>query len=221
MLSESLEINPKQYKFLRIRELTKTMWPGKLYKDENKTLKKLSISFGTTLLIEWLESPDISTFTGCHIYLAERNVKEKKNENIVSCFFDAGACPNIDQFYFFALQVLKKDWDLADVTLGKFKPQNFEWEVIKDPRPVEERGRLLKNKGNNTVQGIYNLKKQPVLLKDGDFISVRFDKQDGAIQDNFFCEDDVAARQEYLQRKQAKKPVRPARPEKAIKIGDF
>lgn len=221
MIADNEKINPNKKIHLRIRELTKTMWPGKIYKEENKTIKKLSISFGSTLLVQWLESPEVYSFTGVNLYVSERNTIEKKYENIVSGFFDPGACPNIDQLYVFALGLLKKDWAVTEITLAKFKSQNFEWEVLKDSRAPEEKGKLINSKGSGTAQGIFNLKKQPYLIKDGDLIAVRHDTDPGALEDNFSCETDQTSREEYLKRKQSIKKPKVARPEKSIKIGDF
>lgn len=221
MLLSNQEINPRSLPFMRIREVTKTLWPGKVYKEDSKGLKKLSISFGANLLAEPKETADPGSFTGIYIYLCERNTIEKKIENIVSSFFDAGGCPNIDHLYDFAIKKLGKDWDIGKITLARFKSQSFEWEIIKDDRKAEERGKLLGAKANNTGQGIYNLKKGPYFLKDGDLITVKFNG-DEENDDDFVCEGDAKAREEYFKRKQAsKKTNRPARPEKSIKIGDF
>ena len=222
ILYDNPEINPNKLEFMRVRELTKTMWPGKVYKEDNKSIKKLSISFGATLIVEFLENPDVISYSGVYIYIGQRNVAKKINENIISCYFDAGVSPNIDHLYDFAIKKMNKEWKISDVTLGKFKSHNFEWEIIKDARSPEERGQLLNAKSSNTAQGIYNLKKQPYLLKDGDLISIRYDKDEGALEDNFVCESDALCRQEYQKRKNsAKKSQKPARPEKSIKIGDF
>lgn len=225
ILNDTQGANEEKKGVLRVRELMKTLWPGKVYKDDHKSLKKLSISFGANLLIEWVDCDEVTSYTGAHIYIAIRNLAEKKIQDIIPCYFDGGATPNIDHLYQFVLRILKKDWELSDITLAKFKSQNFEWEIIKDPRQAEEKGNLLNVRPSNTSQGIYNLKKQPYLIKDGDLIAVRYDKEEGATEDNFVCMTDAANREEYLKRKIAsKKPgkgKREARPEKSIRIGDF
>lgn len=221
MLKTNPELNPSNKEHIRIRELTKTLWPGKVYKEENKSIKKLSITFGANLLVEPLDLADSGSFTGIHIFIGERNSIDKSNKNIVQSFFDAGASPSIDHLYKHVIEALGKDWELGKITVARFKANSFEWEILKDERTAEEKGKLLGVKGSSTAQGVFNLKKKPYFIKDGDFFSVKLDDEENK-NDDFVCKGDNEARKLYMSHRQNQsKGKKPAKPEKSIKIGDF
>ena len=70
---------------------------------------------------------------------------------------------------------LDQDFDLKEVTLAVYKPHKFEWEVVKDKRPRDEKGELLcaAPLDPRNAKGLYNVRKPPVLLKDGEIIAIR------------------------------------------------
>jgi hypothetical protein len=97
---------------------------------------------------------------------------------------------------------------------------------LKDPRPTGERGDLLATPTENakTAKAFENVRKQPLLVKDGALIALRNDLDvPGGIKDDFQSEEDAKAREVYLKMKnegqKAKRRKRPnAAPEKAIQI---
>eukprot|EP00358_Blepharisma_japonicum_P007326 CAMPEP_0202945156 /NCGR_PEP_ID=MMETSP1395-20130829/6110_1 /ASSEMBLY_ACC=CAM_ASM_000871 /TAXON_ID=5961 /ORGANISM="Blepharisma japonicum, Strain Stock R1072" /LENGTH=107 /DNA_ID=CAMNT_0049644825 /DNA_START=3064 /DNA_END=3387 /DNA_ORIENTATION=+ len=107
--------------------------------------------------------------------------------------------------------------------MAKYKSHSFDWEIIKDERSPNERGSLINVKNNKSGVGIYNLKKAPVLLKEGDLIAVKFNGDDPMGVDDFGCEVDQVLKEEYRKRQNGdgKKAPKKAKPEKAIKIADF
>ena len=215
------DLNPLNKPFIRIREITKTMWPGKVYKEDNKSLKRLAISFGSNLLVEPLDIEDSNSFTGLHIFIGLRDSKARINQNIIESYFDAGACPNIDHLYKHILDLYKLQLEFSSITLARFKANSFEWEIMKDERLDEEKGKLIGVKANTTATGIFNLKKKPFFIKDGDFFSLKINDEEN-LNDDFGCVGDAEAREAYLKRRQTVgKDKKVKKAEKAIRIGDF
>ena len=208
---------------IRIRERTNTYWFGKVYREDSKSLKKLNIGFGATLVVQLLNSPDTSSQTALHLFVAERLVEQKEIGPMVSCVFEGGPTPNVDKLYKFCLETLGKDWNLRDVTLAKFVAHKFEWQVVEDQRDPSEKGSLLNQvKAAKSAQGIYNLRKGPFQLKDGDLIALRNEQLNISGQDDFQCVSDKKKKEEYLKNKREQhEETAPQRPERAIKIGDF
>lgn len=208
---------------LRLRERTKTLWFGKVFREDHKTIKKQNISFGYNLVVQVLPEPETLTQNGIFLYVCERKVNEKTRGELHEAYFDPQSTPNIDHLYEFALETLQKDWKTSDLTLAKYRNHLFDWEIIKDDRRPEERGTLMISKPNNNLKGIYNLKKAPVLLKEGDLIAVKHNLDDTNNIDDFSCEIDQYLKENYKKNKpgEGKKAPRKVKPERGIKIADF
>ena len=84
-------------------------------------------------------------------------------------------CPTIDHLISACIDALNVETDIKNVTLAVYRPHRFEWEVVKDKRPRDERGELLCKEPLDPrhAKGLYNVRKPPVLLKDGEIIAIR------------------------------------------------
>lgn len=213
----------KTYLHMRLRERTKTFGFGKIYR-ENKTLRKLNVLYDSEIVAEMLESPEELGQNALALYICARNVQAKENAPLYKAIFDAGPSPNIDHLYKFCIETLNKPWSISKVTLAKYISHSFEWKVIEDTRPDMEKGTHFFYKPNKNVGGLYDLRKKPTLLRDGDIICIRNEDENPDKSDDFSSPKDLEARLRYQQLKSAsssKSQARPARKERTIKIAEF
>ena len=89
------------------------------------------------------------------------------------------------------------------MTLAVYKPHKFEWEVVKDKRVRDEKGELLNSETGNprTAKGIENVRKPPVVLKDGELIALRNETENADRRDDFQSDKDAEAKAASLKAK--------------------
>lgn len=212
----------KTFAHLRLRERTKMFGFGKIYR-ENKTLRKLNLLYDSEIVGEVLDRPEELSSSAIALYICARNVAKGDNELTDKTIFDAGPTPNIDHLYMFCIEKLKKEWPVQKVTLAKYIPHSFEWKVIEDLRPEHEKGTYLNYKSAKNIAGIYDLRKKPTLLRDGDLICIRNEDENPNQNDDFHSPKDLEARIRYQNLKSAQKSSQPRiiRKERQIRIAEF
>mmetsp|Transcript_13245 Transcript_13245/g.24821 ORF Transcript_13245/g.24821 Transcript_13245/m.24821 type:complete len:1121 (+) Transcript_13245:1588-4950(+) len=214
------ELNAPAPEYLRLRERTKFGFPGRILKEAGKSLRKINITVAANIVAQILTSPEQLSNNSLSLFVCERLSRDRDFGSFKEILLDVGASPNIDQLYDAVLRGLELDWPIADVTLAKYVPHEFIWDVMKDSRKPGERGSLLQRKvGKGTeVAGIFNLRKAPINLKEGDLIAIRLNSISEG--DDFQSEKDLLAREIWLkgQEENKKRPKRPKAVEKGVKI---
>jgi hypothetical protein len=216
------ELSAPAPEYLRIRERNKLGFQGRVLRESSKSLRKLNYTVSADFLIQVLPMPEQLPANALSLFACERLVPLMDFGPFREVLLDVGASPNIDQLYEAVLTALELPWPRSGVTIAKYVPHEFGWETIKDARSPAERGNLITTKVAKgkaaAVAGIYNLKKAPVNLKEGDLLAVRLDSTAG--EDDFQSERDMQARDLYLAAKKAtsKKSKRKLAPEKGVSI---
>ena len=192
----------KSSECIRLRERTKTGHYGKIYREDGKSLKTLKISYGSEVVCQAFEEPEQYT-SGLGLFVSVRDSAARTTSKPKECTFDGSPNPTIDDLYSFVLSVTDLPWNLCDLALAKYVPHMFTWEPIDDPREASQRGSLLGTPSTKSKSGIYNLKKSPVNLKEGDLIAVKHTLDDPGNTDDFSCEGDRVRREEVAAEKRA------------------
>lgn len=200
---------------IQLRERTKTGHYGRLYREEAKSLKNLHISYNSEIVVQALASPPPYS-QGLSLFLCIRDSISKTTTRPKECLFEGRPSPTIDDMYSFVIASLGLEWNINDVMLAKYVPHQFSWEVIEDDRETASRGNLLGNPPTKASGGIYNLKKSPVNLKEGDMLVIR--KVSESQEDDFYCEGDKARREAFMASKPGGKSNRSAKKEKSVQI---
>lgn len=200
---------------LQLRERTKTGHYGRIYREEAKSLKNLHISYNSEIVVQALSAPAPYS-QGLSLFLCVRDSVAKTTTRPREYLFEGRPSPTVDDMYSFAVTSLRLDWDITDVMLAKYVPHQFSWEVIEDDRETARRGNLLGNPPAKASGGIYNLKKAPVNLKEGDMLVIR--KVSESEEDDFYCEGDKARREAYMASKPSGKATRKSKKEKPVQI---
>lgn len=199
--------------YVRLRERTKTGHYGRIYREDSKSLKNLHISYNSEIVIQSVPGP---IPPGLSLFLCIRDHVSHTTSKPKEFFFEGSANPTIDDMYSFAISGLGLDWSVSDVVLGKYVPHMFVWEVIEDQRGREERGTLMGSAPVKGTGGIYNLKKAPVNLKEGDMLVIRL--REGLEEDDFDSEELRVRREAYQAGKPTPKPGKKGRKEKPVQI---
>lgn len=207
---------------LRIRERTDAFWFGKIFRENEKSLMYHGINFGSCLAVQILSNPDEFKQGSLQIYFSEWMNEFHKRGPPIEVFFDAGQSPSIDKLYQCVLDTLHPDYNIQDITLAIYKSNYFEWELIQDTRKKAERGNLMNHRSNKNSKGIYNLRKTPYFLKEGELIAIKYyDKN--ALSDEDFVKALNEERGEDMIMNFPDIEIKPRKndKEKAIKIAEF
>lgn len=184
----------------------------------------MGINSDKQLVLQVLEVPEDLGANDLAFLCQLRDVPNRDFGPPVEVIMRSAVCPTVDHLSQACIEALSLEVDIKDVTLAVYKPHRFEWEVVKDKRPRDEKGGLLSAEPGDprSSKGLFNVRKPPVLLKDGEIIAMRNEQDNIDHRDDFQSDKNKEAKEAFIkakqQKKQAGKRKRPVGPEKGISI---
>ena len=144
---------------IRIREVTKTMHFGKIYRDGASPLKKCGIKQNAHLLCELLSEPQHYSEASILIYLRKRKINERVYEPMKMEFIDMpGPYPTLEKLKLACAKAYGLDPEKTSI--AKYVPYQFTWEKITPPKPFE-------GKKKKKAKSADNISQPPYLFKEG------------------------------------------------------
>lgn len=144
---------------MRVRELLKTMFLGKIYRDGLSTIKKHGIIQNSHLVIEILNEP-VEDYSASKIllYLKKRVVKDRTYENYRIEFLEIpGEYPTLPKLKEVCAKIYNLDPE--KITLAKYLTYCFSWKEIIP--------QVAKGKKPKKGKALDDLRQPPCLLKEG------------------------------------------------------
>lgn len=143
------------------------MYFGRILRDNKKTLKQLNVKDRTSIVVQVLDEPEVLEPDTYVLLFSQRDVANQTYINQREVRFKG---TKLSELRDKAREVFEVQ-DNEEVEIAKHVPHAFEWKWLQEDEIVSE-----KRKKNKTVEirvGDQDLKKFPILLKDGDQIGVR------------------------------------------------
>lgn len=186
----------ESHNFIRIREKTFNGFFGRIFRENEKTLKQHGIKDRGSLVIQILTEEEVLGPDDFILTFSRRDTLNRTYVDLVQVKLTA---TRISDLQLKALELFGgEDSTVASIKIAKHVPHQFEWKVW---NPDEELEIKQKKKTIKVRAGDQDVKKPPLLLKDGDEIGVLID---GSAEDDMQTEADVQAA-EVFKIKQAEK----------------
>ncbi len=164
------------------------MFFGRIIRDQTgeKTLKNLALPNQAQLVVQVLAEPEYLDPNTMILLICKRNLTDKTygEKREFKFTFPEKELPTIPHLLTSCKQHMGLSQD-EKVSIAKYVPHAFEWKWLNpDEVLIEKRGK--KNKVEvKTPAAEVDLRKVPYLLKDGDIIGLRIEKEEGAHDDDF------------------------------------
>jgi len=203
---------------LRIREMRKDLSFGKIYRGNNKTLKKFAFETNMNIVAQVMDKSENLSENSIVLLLRKRQVDSQTYSRAEEFIWEAGKEPTIEDLKKAVLAFKGLEAGIEGVELAKYIPHEFQWlhvskEVIereRDSKKAKKGG----NKGNKNKkaakdvpekeavnQQAENLRKAPYVLHDGDVIGYRLEVENVEKKDDFQTQEDEERRKNFLAEK--------------------
>ena len=174
--------NLENQNFIRVREKTFNGFFGRIFRDNEKTLKQQGIKDRGTLVVQILHEEEVLEPNDYVLTYCKRDSVNRIYTDLVQVKLRA---LNINDLQLKALELFgSEDATVSSIKIVKHVPHQFEWKVLD---PDEEVSFKQKKKTVKQRAGDMDLKKPPLLMKDGDQIGVLVN---GSSEDDMQTEDD-------------------------------
>lgn len=193
---ESLSKDIESNQFIRLREKQSNGFFGRIFREGNKTLKQHGVKDRSSLVIQILDEAEVLGPDDFVLFYSKRDSENRLYTETRQVKLNA---KKISDLQMTALQLFGNDDSTVDsMKIVKHVPHQFEWKVLD---PNEEVTYKQKKKTIKTRAGDLELKKPPLLLKDGDHIGVLVD---GSVVDDFQTDADKDAAEAFRVQKELK-----------------
>ena len=115
---------------LRVREILKNMYFGKILINNTSPLKAQGIYPGFHLLCHELSAPESMSGNELQLYITKRNIENKLYGPQIETLVQFEKFPTFQSIVDHCKEVLK----LTNITIAKYIPHKFTWEKIKPPK---------------------------------------------------------------------------------------
>jgi len=200
---------------IRIREMRKDMFFGKILRNDQKQIKKFDLSTNSSVVVQFLSQPENLDENDIVLLLRKRNVSAKSYDNYQEFIFKATREPTISELKGSVISFKQLGIPEDELELAKYHPHEFSWAQI-DKKAIENERKSKSNrskkggkKGNkkgpkqeiDTQPLIENLRKAPFLLKDGDIVGYRMEIENLLKDDDFQTFEDEENRLKFMEAK--------------------
>ncbi|CDW84271.1 ubiquitin carboxyl-terminal hydrolase 40 [Stylonychia lemnae] len=185
---------------IRVREKQSNMFFGKIFRDQNKSLKQLQITNNSQIVIQVLREPEELDPNTMILLISRRDVTLRTySQQVEFKFKSQNGIPLIADLEKQCREFYQINDD-ESISIAKYFPHKFEWKKFDKEEEVVEK----KKKGKQVTlkMAVQDLRKLPFFMKDGDIIGVRFESENADGQDDFQTETDKVLREEFMIRKE-------------------
>ena len=159
--------NLANHNFIRIREKTHAGFFGKIFRENNKTLKQHGIKDRASLVVQVLLEEEELGADDFVVTFSKRDSVTRTYTDTIQVKLTA---TRINDLQLKALELYgNDDSTVSTMKIAKHVPHQFEWKILD---PDEELSLKQKKKTIKQRAGDIDLKKPPLLFKDGDHIGV-------------------------------------------------
>jgi len=203
---------------LRVREMRKDLSFGKIYRGNNKTLKKFAFETNMSIVAQVMDEHENLSENSIVLLLRKRQVDSQTYSRAEEFIWEAGKEPIIEDLKKAVIAFKGLEGGVEGVELAKYVPHEFQWlhvskEVIEKERD-SKKAKKGGNKGNKNKkaakevpeketgnQQVENLRKAPYVLHDGDVIGYRLEGENVEKKDDFQTQEDEERRKNFLAEK--------------------
>ena len=185
---------------VRVREKQRNLFLGRIIRDQTgeQTLKQLKITSKAQVVIQMLPEPElldsnIIILVACRRDIQTRTYGEKKEFRLR---FPEKSVPTIHQLW----ESCRASLGLGPterISVAKYVPHLFEWKWFNPEEEIIEKQGKKKKVEIKTLAAVFDLRKFPFLVTDGDIIGVRVETDPGAEIDDFQTEADILLKEDF------------------------
>eukprot|EP00118_Oscarella_pearsei_P009998 m.59163 g.59163 ORF g.59163 m.59163 type:complete len:365 (+) comp34874_c0_seq1:2773-3867(+) len=200
--------------FMRLRELTENLEPGRVFRRMNQSLSHHKMTSSMKVVCTVLNHEESQNQSAILLTVKQKLASEQSYGPSLEVVFDATSIPTPDSLKKCISDALKLPAD--SLVIAKHFPQKFEWTIIAQESNVVRGKAKGKKKGAPGAKKI-NLRHSPYFLRDGDAIGVLF--SDRPVQNaDFSTPEDDAGRATLLVLEEEKRERRRQRRHEADSV---
>ena len=145
-----LELN--SIKFIRVIEMRKDMFFGRILRNDKKLLKKFDLTTNSSIAVQFLESPENLEENDIVLLLRRRVVSSRSYTDYQEYIFKAPNAPTISELKKGIIQYKQLNVEEDGIELSKYYPREFNWKHI-HKKYIEEENKNKKSKNNKNKKG--------------------------------------------------------------------
>ena len=183
---------------LRVREKQHNGFFGRIFKEDQKSLKQNNIKDHSTIVVQILDAPERLEKDSYVLWFSKRNIETRTYTDYREVILQG---KRLKDLALKALEVYSFESNLEGVEpdhiqMAKHQPHNFKWQYLDPEESITEKNKKGKQGKTFKVSEI-DLKQNPILLKDGDEVGFYFGSEGDKVED-WQTEEDKLFEEEFI-----------------------